>query len=193
MIFVFLTVGIVLAANLIRPEQAGAPGGASGSAPAMPDLGGARSAKTALETLQTWAATWDAKYQLIAASNSVKRQPSEGGWTFQVYSPDKKKLAIVFVEGNDVRVLQEQASLYPQTQIAQDLWVVDSDGFMNRWWQSGGQFSWTQSQNPTLYLNLAMRNTGLLTWQIAVIDEGGALLNAWEMRADTGDPLPGGQ
>jgi hypothetical protein len=120
----------------------------------------------------------------------------ESGWTFQVYSPQSRRLAIAVVRGNEVLVLREQTALYKQQTLDLEAWEVDSDVLLSHWWnEMGGHAVWAMPQARTLSLRLGhkgQRNTEhprAILWQLSVINNQGDLMAFWEARADTGETI----
>jgi len=161
-----------------------------------PALGGTQTAQQAYAALQRWASKWANDTRTIAVSGSLSRDGLGSGWTFQVYSPKTKKLAIVMVKEDEVTVVREQRALYPQQTMSIDAWKLDSEALLAHWWQERGYVTWANPDAHTVYLNLSAREQGLLSWKLSVINPEGDLLEFWEARADTGETIqvykPGG-
>ncbi len=198
--------GMILVAVLIALGvamfQSYAPIGRANS-PSLPPTVGGQSAQRAYAALQTWTSDWAPDAEVVAVSASLSSSAvdvaKESGWTFQVYSPKSRRLAIAVVRGNEVLVLREQAALYRQQTLDLAGWEVDSDVLVSHWWREmGGHAVWTMSQARTLSLRLGRpgrtRQTSMDTsppilWQLSVISDQGDLMAFWEARADTGETI----
>ncbi len=153
-----------------------------------------QSARQSYAQVEKWSTQWAPDAGLVAGSTSVTRQADQqgkaGGWTFQIYSPTTQRLALVLVDHEQVRVLRVIDTLYPQTAFQTNDWKIDSETFMESWWAETGKTIWNVPQAQTLYLHLGIHQRGIPSWQITVMSENGTVLNTWEARADTGEPLP---
>jgi len=156
----------------------------------LPPVGGTQSAQQAYTALQEWLKSWDAQAQLISVSASLIKNESVGvGWSFQVYSKSKGKLAMVLVETERVWVLREKSIHYPQRNINTQTWAVDSDQFLARWWEQRGKAIWQRPNVQSMHLNLRKEKGGPTVWQISVLTDQGDLAEYWGIRADTGEVL----
>lgn len=191
-----LTILLALATALILMfvrSQAASP-------PAMdlPQVGGSQTARQAYELLQQWSPGWAADVQLISVSASLLKTEGQGfGWSFQVYSPARQRLAVVLVTPDKVWVLREKSLPYLQRPIAQSDWKFDSDEFLAKWWQEGGATLWMQPRVESLYVHLRNEKGGALVWQLSVLDADGELVGYWGISAADGavlyEEVPGGQ
>ena len=166
------------------------------SLPAVPppQIGGGSSAQEAYQVLQPWAANWAAESGLIALSASLqKKGQAEGGWTFQLYAPANKKLAVVTVAAGEVRLLKEQSAFYQQHPLAPTAWPLDSSTLFTHWWEERGAVIWSQPPAQSLYFQLGAQPEGAVTWTISVLDTEGAVLDFWEVDATTGQAIAGAQ
>ena len=158
--------------------------------PAFPAIGGTQSAQQAYTALQQWAKGWAADVQLVSISASlVKSERASLGWSFQVYSKSKGKLAVVLVEPERVWVLREKSIRYQQRSIDAQAWPIDSPQFLARWWEQRGEMIWQQRRAQSMHLNLRYEKGGSTVWQISVLDAQGNLIEYWGIRADTGEVL----
>ena len=169
------------------------------SPPPPPPVGG-QSARMAYAALQTWVKDWAPDAGIVAMSSSLSSSTvdavKESGWTFQVYSPQSRRLAIAVVRGNEVLVLREQRALYKQQMLDLEAWEVDSDVLLSHWWnEMGGHAVWAMPQARTLSLRLGHRgqmdaeHPRVTSWQLSVINDQGDLMAFWEARADTGETI----
>jgi hypothetical protein len=170
------------------------------NSPSSPPAVGGQSARQAHAALRTWATNWAADAGIVAVSASLSASTvdvaKESGWTFQVYSPQRRRLAIAVVRGNEVLVLREQAALYKQRTLDLESWEVDSDVLLSHWWNElDGQAVWAVPRARTLSLRLGHKgqpdteSSHLVAWQLSVISDQGDLMAFWEARADTGETM----
>lgn len=191
-----LTVLLALATATILiliQSQAASPGAA-----AQPPVGGGQTAQQAYELLQSWTPGWAADAQLVTASASLlKKEGVGGGWSFQVYSPTRQRLAVVLVTPDKVWVLREKTLLYPQRPVVRADWKLDSDVFLAKWWQERGAALWARPKVDSLYVHLRNEKEGALVWQLSVLDVEGELVEYWGMSATSGavlyEGVPGGE
>jgi hypothetical protein len=160
--------------------------------PTTPDedlpLPGGQTARAAHATLQRWMTRWAGDATLLSASASLlKSGQGEGVWTFLIYSPRKRKLALVSVRNAEVVILREQPALYPQTPLPPPAWSIDSDEAINRWWQASGRSTWLGASAQSLHIRLGRGQADAPTWQITILDIKGELIELWEIHADTGE------
>ena len=148
--------------------------------------GAGSTARAAYTSAQTWMQTWADDTQLVAASTTIEYPDVTSGWTLQLYSPSRRRIAIVLITGDAVELLQEQPALYAQTPITLADWTQDSDAIFERWWQERGGNIWTQPNSKTLLLHLGMSEAGL-AWQITVLDDQGDLKEHQAISASTGN------
>ncbi len=164
------------------------------SAAPPPQIGGGNSAQEAYHDLQPWAANWATESGLISLSASLQKEGlTEGGWAFQLYTPAKKKIAVVTVTAGEVRLLKEQPALYQQQPIAPTAWSLDSSTLFTQWWEERGAVIWSQPQAQSLYFRLGAQKEGPVTWTISVLGTEGEVLDFWEVNAATGKALAGTQ
>ena len=156
----------------------------------LPAMAGGVSSRQARDLVSTWTAGWQPDAGIVSCAVTYRRNNrTEEGWNCQVYAPGTKQLALVLVQGPEVRLLRETAALYPQTVLPATAWKTDSATVLNSWWQNGGQAVWEQALTEALHLRLGLNADGRPTWQITVTQEQGATLRFWELRADTGEFL----
>ena len=189
----FLGLGLLATALLIALalswlQQGNTP--SSGGETALPQpLNQPQTARQAYTVLQQWSSTWAEDAGPVALSYSFQRDAQEaGGWSFQLYSPSRRRLANVLVTGSEVWVLREQAALYPQEILAPEDWPVDSDTILTTWWNEWGRTLWQHSRPQSMTLHLG-RRAGLVTWQVSLLGKDGQILDFRELRAATGDFL----
>ena len=158
--------------------------------PAFPAIGGTQSAQQAYTALRQWAKDWAADVQLVSISASLVKPERAGlGWSFQVYSKSKGKLAVVLVEPERIWVLREKSMRYQQRSIDDQSWSIDSPQFLARWWERRGEAIWQQRRAQSVHLSLRSERGGGTMWQISVLDAQGNLIEYWGIRADTGEVL----
>ncbi len=153
----------------------------------LPKPGGEMTARQAYQALQSWLETWSDDAQLVSVAATYLKPEGQGqGWSFQVYSPSRRKLAVVFVAPDRVWVVREQQALYAQTAISLDEWTLDSNEFLSQWWQQQGHLSWKNSRAHSMHLRLNPVD-GELLWMVTVLSEDVQLVEAWQMNATTGE------
>jgi hypothetical protein len=191
-----LTILLALATALILMfvRSQAAPSSTTG----LPEVGGAQTAQQAYQVLQQWAPGWADDVQLISVAASMLKTEGQGlGWSFQVYSPTRQRLAVVLVTPDKVWVLREKTLPYPQRPIAQPDWKFDSDAALAKWWQEGGAALWTQRGVESLYVHLRNEKNGVLVWQLNLLDKDGELVGYWGISAADGavlyEGVPGGK
>lgn len=155
--------------------------------------GGAASAHQAYKVLQVWAAGWAPDTALVAATATLQKGLESDGWTFQVYSAQAQRLAVVLVRGQEVTVVREQAALFTPRTLDVAAWPLDSPAIFGRWWEESGRALWRLPEAQLLTLHLKAREDGLVSWRINVLNARGDLLTFAELRADTGEPVLNGQ
>ncbi|MBN1877795.1 MAG: hypothetical protein JXA33_26475 [Anaerolineae bacterium] len=188
---VFIVLFVVLFLAMIRQGR---------STPVVggyPQPGGSLTAQQAAQVFQEWASSWAEDTEIVAVSATLLKPDVQGaGWTFQVYSPSRQRLAIVVVEQSQVWVLKEKSAIYVQKGIPRTAWVLDSDAFMSRWWVQGGKGVWDYAEAQSMHVRLRCEKDGTVSWTINVISAKGALMNSWSIKADTGEiilvDIPGG-
>ncbi len=159
-------------------------------APGLPLVAGGVTVRQARDLIQAWSVAWQPDAGIVSCAVTLRRNnQTEEGWNCQVYSPGKKRIALVLVQGSEVRVLRETAALYAQPPLSAQAWQTDSPTVLNRWWQNGGQTVWGQVRTESLHLRLGVNVEGIPTWQITVTQAQSAALTFWELRADTGEFL----
>ncbi|HNT76211.1 MAG TPA: hypothetical protein PKH77_14440 [Anaerolineae bacterium] len=166
---------------------------------ALPQVGGAQTARQAYALLlQQWAPGWAADTQLVSVSASLLKAEGQSlGWSFQVYSPSRQKLAVVLVSPDRVWVLREKSIPYSQRTITDSAWRLDSEALLAQWWERSGVMLWSQPQVDSLYVHLRSEKDGALVWQISMLDKNGDLIGYWGMSAADGavlyEDIPGGR
>jgi hypothetical protein len=145
-------------------------------------------AQEAYATLQQWSPSWAEDAGMVNAGLAVpiKSAHDGAGWSFQVYSPGKKRLATVLIMGREVRELQQRSTPYRQQTLPADGWSISSAAVLRDWWQARGAQLWEEAPTGTLHLHLGRRRGGAITWQVIVQDAEGQLLDFWEVDAQTG-------
>ncbi len=193
-----ITVLLVIALNWQQPaaRPAAGPQEVGNGLPAP--LQRLASAQAAAQTLDAWAATWAEDAQIVTvAATLYQDSETPSPWSFQLYSKGRGKLASVVVRGQDVRLLQQQAALYPQQPLNRAEWQIDSGTVLAEWWQMHGQILWDKMKGGSLSLHLGTRSTGAPTWRVTALTSASTPLAIWEIRADTGEsvsqPPSGGQ
>lgn len=155
-----------------------------------PPIGGGSTAQEAYSVLQPWTANWAEESGLVSLSTSLQKETStQGGWTFQLYSPNKKKIAIANVNGPDVSLLKEQTALYPQQTLPPEAWELNSNTLFARWWAERGAVIWSDPSAQSLYFQLGRKKNGAFSWTISVLTTAGQVLDFWEIDALTAEPI----
>ena len=182
---VLLAVGTAL---LLGIAQSGA--GTQPIYKSLPKPGGAQTAQQAYVALESWAKTWSADAQVIAVSASLLKSEGQGQWwSFQLYSPSKRRVAMVLVQPSKIWMLREQTISYPQKDIPSQQWVLDSDAFLSKWWEERGSVIWQQSRAQSMHVHLGLQKNGVLVWQLSLMDMKGDLIDYWMIKADDGEVL----
>jgi hypothetical protein len=153
-----------------------------------PRLGG-QSAQEAYVVARSWAEERYPDSGVVSVSASLHGGDSPAGWTFQFYSPAKKRVSVILVEGPEVEVLQEVGARYPQETLPPDAWQVDSNDLLAEWWEGNGRNIWTSAPDHNLYAQLSSRKDGSLTWKLSVINSAGQLVDVWEVNATSGERI----
>jgi len=157
---------------------------------AVPPVGGTQSARQAYASVQQWAKGWAQDVQLVSISASLVKSEGVGiGWSFQVYSKTKGKVAVVLVEPERVWVLREKSIRYPQRSIEAQSWAIDSTQFLARWWAARGETIWQRRNAQSMHLNLRNEKGGPTVWQISILDAQGNLIEYWGIHAHNGEVL----
>ncbi|MFP4346621.1 MAG: hypothetical protein ACLFU8_18205 [Anaerolineales bacterium] len=144
-------------------------------------------AQEAYATLEKWMSSWAEDAGVVNAGLAVRpHTDDDSGWSFQVYSPGRKRLVTVLVTGREVRELQQRNTPYRQQTLQGDDWRVTSSTVLREWWQARGAELWKEAQASTLHLHLGRRRSGAVTWQVIVQDAEGRLSDFWEVDAQTG-------
>ncbi|MBN2007344.1 MAG: hypothetical protein JXA21_28610 [Anaerolineae bacterium] len=164
----------------------------------LPQPGGTQTARQAYEALQSWMVQWAGDAQLVSAYASLLKKETEGmGWSFQVYSPARQRLAVVLVSTEKIWVLRDQPVVYPQRALDLPLWSLDSDDVLEKWWPQYGAGLWASSKTQNLNMHLGTTQEGILVWEISLLNVEGDLLDYAILRADNGEMLtlevPGGE
>ena len=147
-------------------------------------------AEDAYGMIRAWGEGWGGVAEVVSMSLSMRKGAEQSAaWSFLVYSRQKKRVAVVAVAGSELMILRERHTAYPQTGIDPDLWVLDSEVVLDRWWQHGGNAAWTTPTARSLHLRLGM-DEGTLFWRLSVLDVEGEMIGFWRIRADSGEVLP---
>ncbi|MBN1487675.1 MAG: hypothetical protein JW981_08540 [Anaerolineae bacterium] len=182
---------ILLAGVVALLLGAAQPGTGPTTGGGVPIIGGI-SARQAYETLQNWSAEWASDAGITSASTAILRNGQGSGWTFQVYSPGRKHLATVLINGNEVVVLKDQRIPRTQKRIDTTAWQIDSNRIIANWWNARGQTLWNSEEAHSLYLYLEHNQQNDLTWQLILLNKEGDLMDSWDAHADTGEPIQRG-
>lgn len=184
-----LTVLLALVTAFLIGLAQGGPGNAS-LAGQLPQPGGTQTAQQAYEALQSWMTGWAGDAQLVSVYASLLKTEAQGmGWSYQIYSPSRQRLAVVLVSSEKIWVLRDQPIVYPQQSLNLQLWNLDSDEALEAWWPEYGAMLWVGSKAQSLHIHLGTTQEGMLVWQISLLDVEGNLLNYTVLRADNGEWL----
>ncbi len=177
----------LVTAFLIGLAQAG-PSASSPTAKTLLQPGGTQTARQAYTALQSWMGGWADDAQLVSVYASLLKSEGQGmGWSFQVYSPSRQRLAVVLVSAEKIWVLRDQPIVYPQQSLALQSWTLDSDDALENWWLEYGAPLWSGDKAQSLHLHLGNTKEGVLVWQISLLDAAGDLLDYTILRADNGE------
>ncbi len=148
------------------------------------------SARAAYQALEGWASGWAADYTLVSANLEMKIPTEEvGGWSFMLYSAKKGKLISVLVSSDEIFVLREQSALYPPREVETATWTYDAPSVLAGWWKARGQAHWREMEVDRVILTLRQDRAGYGLWKLICLNAGGKVLDAWYVRADTGEVI----
>lgn len=184
--WILVSVAALIAAVFITASAIRGRGPSTG----IPGVTQSPTAREAYSLVEAWAPQWLADAVVVRLTTTHQPQgDSEGGWTFQVYSPSRKALAAVRVQGQEVSILRETAALYAQRALPEDAWTVDSSGALETWWVNGGQAAWERPGAEAVALRLGFNGDNQLTWQVTVSWTSSEQLGFWEIDAGSGEIL----
>ncbi len=148
------------------------------------------SALSSYGALQPWAREWAEDYALVSANLEMKVASGEvGGWSFMLYSAQKGKLVSVLVSSAEIRVLREQSALYSPRKVETAAWAYDAPSVLAGWWKVRGQTHWREMEVERVILTLRQDRAGYGLWKLVCLNAGGKVLDAWYVRADTGEVI----
>ncbi len=148
------------------------------------------SARAAYQALEEWASSWASDYAMVSANLEMKVPTEEiGGWSFMLYSAEKKKLVSVLVSDAEIRVLREQEVLYPPHPVETGAWQEDAPALLLSWWEAKGKAHWGEMEAQRLILTLRHDRAGYDLWKLVCLNAGGKVLDVWYVRADTGEVI----
>lgn len=145
-------------------------GGAAGSVIPLPREPTARQAYALAKEV---ALSWQPDAQIAALSAHWQRirgrWPTRNAWTIQFYSPSAGRMALVAVQGERARLLQEMVIPYPLPTFAEDRWRVDHYQALETWWSGGGENFLTRHMEAEVSLQLKPGPTESPVWTLTAI------------------------
>ena len=142
--FVFALVVALLILWLYEPsQQPQQPQGGGGTSYGLPGVlaeasTGRQHYPAATELARSWQP--DARVAIISAHWRTRQGQwsSDVTWTFQFYSPETRRVAVIIAERGQARLLRETVSPYVLPTFDEADWKVSSRKALDTWWRAGG-------------------------------------------------------